>query len=142
MKPFDIVKPFIKISKSKLSFEQYIMAPRWDKYDIEVRDDDTIKRSRIYFWLHATNGQSSVCIIYGWKKYFARCKKNINRGSRVQRKLKDWTEKKRTETKKSKVHPSLIKKAILLIRQTKQVKQRLTPPIKFLMQTYHNGVKQ
>ena len=30
-------------------FEQYIMALNWEKYDIEVWDDDTIKRKRILF---------------------------------------------------------------------------------------------
>ena len=43
--PFDIGKPCIKISKSELSFEQYRMALNWDKYDIEVRDNDAINRN-------------------------------------------------------------------------------------------------
>ena len=30
-------------------FEQYRMALNWDKYDIEVRNDDTIKRNQIFF---------------------------------------------------------------------------------------------
>ena len=49
MNPFDISKPFIKISKSELLFEQYRMALKRDKYDIEVRDDDAIKCNRIFF---------------------------------------------------------------------------------------------
>ena len=46
---FVISKPCIKITKSELLFEQYIMAPNWEKYDIEVRDDDAIKRNQILF---------------------------------------------------------------------------------------------
>ena len=30
-------------------FEQYIMSLIWDKYDIEVRNDDAIKRNQILF---------------------------------------------------------------------------------------------
>ena len=48
MNPFDISN-CINIAKSYLFFEQYIMALNQDKYDIEVRDDDAIKRDRIFF---------------------------------------------------------------------------------------------
>ena len=47
--PFDIGKPCINIARSELLFEQYRMAHKRDKYDIEVRDDDAIKRNRIFF---------------------------------------------------------------------------------------------
>ena len=40
---FDIGKPCIKISKSEVLFEQYIMALKRDKYDIQVQNDDAIK---------------------------------------------------------------------------------------------------
>ena len=53
---FDIGKPFVKIKKSELLFEQYRMALKQGKYDIEVRDDDAIKRTKF---------QSSEWIIYG-----------------------------------------------------------------------------
>ena len=43
--PFDIGKPRIKIAKSELLFEQYRMALKRYKYDIEVRHDDAIKRN-------------------------------------------------------------------------------------------------
>ena len=49
MYPFDINKPCIKIAGSKVLFEQYIMALNWDKCDIEVRNDDAIKRNQILF---------------------------------------------------------------------------------------------
>ena len=42
MNPFDIRVPCIKISKIGLLFEQYRMALNWDKYDIEVQNDDAI----------------------------------------------------------------------------------------------------
>ena len=47
--PFNIGKPCIKISKSELLFEKYRMALKRDKYDIEVRYDDAIKRDQIFF---------------------------------------------------------------------------------------------
>ena len=47
--PFDIDVTCINIAKSELLFEQYIMDLNWDKYDIEVQNDDAIKRNRIFF---------------------------------------------------------------------------------------------
>ena len=49
MDPFYISKPCIKIAKSEVLFEIYMMALNWDKYDIEVRYDDVIKRKQIFF---------------------------------------------------------------------------------------------
>ena len=49
MNPFDIRVPCIKIANSELLFEQYRMDLNREKYDIEVRNDDTIKRNRIFF---------------------------------------------------------------------------------------------
>ena len=46
---FDICVPYIKIAKSEMLFQQYIMALNWDKYYIEVRNDDAIKRNQIFF---------------------------------------------------------------------------------------------
>ena len=45
MNPFDISKPCINIAKSEVLFEKYRMALNWDKYDIEVRYDDAMKRN-------------------------------------------------------------------------------------------------
>ena len=50
MNPFDISKPCIKISNSELLFEQYRTAFKQEKYDVEVQDDDAIKRNRIFFY--------------------------------------------------------------------------------------------
>ena len=44
MNPSDIHVPCIKITNSEVLFEIYRMAPNRDKYDIEVRNDDAIKR--------------------------------------------------------------------------------------------------
>ena len=49
MNSFDISKPRIKIANSEVFFEIYIMALNLDKYDIEVRDDDAIKRNQVFF---------------------------------------------------------------------------------------------
>ena len=49
MNPFEIGKPFIIISRRELLFETYTMAPKQDKYYIEVQNDDAIKRNRIFF---------------------------------------------------------------------------------------------
>ena len=46
---FDFRVPCIKIAKSELLFGQYIMALNRGKYDIEVQNDDAIKRNRILF---------------------------------------------------------------------------------------------
>ena len=37
------------MEKSELLFEQYRMALNWDKYDIQIRNDDAIKRNQILF---------------------------------------------------------------------------------------------
>ena len=49
MNPFEIGRPCIIISSRELLFEQYRMALKRDKYDIEVKNDDAIKRNRILF---------------------------------------------------------------------------------------------
>ena len=49
MIPFDVHVLCIKIARSDLAFEQYIMALNQDKYDIEVRNDGAIKRNQIFF---------------------------------------------------------------------------------------------
>ena len=44
--PFDIDKPCIIIAKSEVIFEKYRMALRRGKYEIEVQNDDAIKRNK------------------------------------------------------------------------------------------------
>ena len=48
--PFEIGKPCIIIAGRELLFEQYRMALKQDKYDIEVKNDDAIKRNQIFFY--------------------------------------------------------------------------------------------
>ena len=49
MNPFDIRVSCIKIARSEVLFEQYRMAIKREKYDIEVKNDDAIKRNGIFF---------------------------------------------------------------------------------------------
>ena len=50
MNPFEIGKQCIIISRKELLFEQYIMALKRDKYEIEVQNDDAINCNRILFY--------------------------------------------------------------------------------------------
>ena len=49
MNTFGIHEPCIKLANNELIFEQYIKALNQGKYDIEVRNDDAIKRNQIFF---------------------------------------------------------------------------------------------
>ena len=60
----------------------------------------------------------------------------------MQRNLKDWTGGKSIEKNKEGTSKPFPKKSLLLIRQPKQVNQKVTPTIKILMWTHHYGVKQ
>ena len=61
MNPSGIHETCIKIAKSEVLFGQYRMDLKQEKYGIEVRNDDTIKRDQIFFiscnehsidWMH------------------------------------------------------------------------------------------
>ena len=45
---FGIHEPCIRIAKNQLIFEQYTMALNWEKYDIEIQNDDAIKCNRLF----------------------------------------------------------------------------------------------
>ena len=47
--PIGIDQPCINIAKSELLFEKYRMALKRDKYAIEIKKDDAIKRNRTFF---------------------------------------------------------------------------------------------
>ena len=49
MNPFEIGKSCIIIARRELLFEQHRMALKRYKYDIEVQNDDAIKRNQIFF---------------------------------------------------------------------------------------------
>ena len=49
MNSFDIGKPCIKIAKSEVLFEQYRIALNRDKYDIDLRNDNAIRRNQKFF---------------------------------------------------------------------------------------------
>ena len=67
MNPFDIGVPCINIARSEMLFKRYTTDLNWDKYDIEVQNDDATKRNQVFFLFHATNVQSSGWIIYTLK---------------------------------------------------------------------------
>ena len=50
MNPFGIHEPCNKVAESEVLSEQYIMDPNCDKYDIEILNDDAIKRNKILFY--------------------------------------------------------------------------------------------
>ena len=50
MNQFFIRVPCINIENSEVLFEQYRMALNREKYDIEVRNDDAMKRNQILFY--------------------------------------------------------------------------------------------
>ena len=49
MNPFEIGKPCNNIARRELLFEQYRMALKGGKYDIEVQNDDAIRSNQIFF---------------------------------------------------------------------------------------------
>ena len=63
-------------------------------------------------------------------------------GSRMQRKLKNWTDKKFQKKIKEGTSKPNPKNAVLWIKQPEKFEQQVTPPIQILIWTYHNGVKQ
>ena len=62
--PFGIHEPCINIAKNELLFEKFRMTLNRDKYDIEVRNDDTITRN------HATKVQYTGWIMCTQKMSF------------------------------------------------------------------------
>ena len=60
----------------------------------------------------------------------------------MQRKLKNWTEKKDGNKNKEGTSKPYPKNPVLCIRQPKQVEQQVTPTIQVLMQKFNVGVKQ
>ena len=108
MNPFDIGKPCIKIAKSELLFEQYIMNINRDKYDIEVRDDDALKRNRIlfYFMQRTFNNLDGL---YMDETFILMNEKNQLREQSAAE-VERLEIEKRSETKKRKIHPSVLQK--------------------------------
>ena len=94
-------------------------------------------------WFHATDVQSSIWIIYTWKRSFDRYYRKISikeaecSGNWKTEQRKNPKNKRKEGT--SKTSP---KNSVLWIKQPEQVEQKVTPPIQILMLTYHNGVKQ
>ena len=83
-------------------FEQYRMALNPDKYDIEVRNDDAIKRNWILFdFMQQTfNQQDGLYLHKRFPLTDAIMEDQMRKLSAVE--LKNWTEKKRPEKNKRK----------------------------------------
>ena len=100
MNPFDISEPCIKIARSEVLLEQYIMAINQDKYDIEVRNYYVINLKQIFFdfMLRMFNCLGGLCIhekcilIDTIKWYKLRNQSGL--------KIENYNREKRTETKK------------------------------------------
>ena len=99
-------KPYIKISRSEVLFEQYRMALNWDKYYIEVRNDDAIKRNQILFdfmqrtfnrlygsYLHGKCILIDSIIKYQTRKHPAAEIEKLNREKKARNKRKEGTSK-------------------------------------------------
>ena len=113
MNPFEIGKPCIIISGREILFEGYRMALKRDKYDIEVQNDDSIKRNRIFFdfmqltcngldrlYLHEKSPLIDTIIEIQSRKQSAAEVEILNRKNDI--------------NKKRKVHPSLLQKKDVL----------------------------
>ena len=117
MNPFYIGKPCIKITKSELYFEQYTMAFKRDKFNIEVQDDDETKRNRILFdfmqrtfnCLDELYMNKKIILIHEIKK--------INWGNRLERRLGDWI-KENDRRRNINVDPSLLQKIGCFLNKT------------------------
>ena len=108
------------ISESERLFETYRLARNWDKYEIDIRNDDTIKRNQIFFdfmkkTFNCLDGlylHERFLFIYTIMEYQSR-KWSVAE-------IVNQTEKK-SETKERKVHITLLKKTFLWIREPGQV---------------------
>ena len=69
-------------------FEQYRMTLKRDKYNIEVRDDDAIKRNQVFFDFMQQTFKSLDGLYMDERFILMDTKNNINGGIRLQRKLK------------------------------------------------------
>ena len=141
MNPFDIRVQCINIENSELLFEQCRMALNQHKYNIEVRNDDAIKRNQIIIWFRVTNVQSSGWIIFRWKMYFDIY--NNERSIEEAVCSGSWNTEQRKKDKKRKEGSSKPskKKTVLWIIQPEKFKQQVTHPIKILILTHHNRLK-
>ena len=112
-----------------------------DKYDIDVRNDDSIKRNQIFFdFLQWTFNLlyglylNDKCLLINTIKEDQYRKQSAAEIEKLNREKK--------ERKKGRYIQAFQKKAVLWIILTERVEQQVTPPIKILMQTYHNVVEQ
>ena len=69
MNQFEIGKTCIILARRELLFEQYIMALKRVKYDIEVQNDDAIKRDQIFFYFMQRTF-NRLDILYNHENFF------------------------------------------------------------------------
>ena len=111
MNPFDIGVPCINIARSEVLFEQYRMALNRDKYDIEVQNDDAIKRNQIFFdFMQRTF--NCLDVLYIHEEYFL-MDKSIKDKSRKQSsaEIEKMKREKKAKKKERKVHLNLLQKS-------------------------------
>ena len=102
MNPFGIHEPCIKISNNELIFEQYRTALNREKHEIEVQNDDAIKRNQILFafmqwkfnrldglYLHQTYILIDTIMEYQTRKWSAAEIEKLNREIKASKKRKE-----------------------------------------------------
>ena len=110
--PFGIHLPCIKIVKSELLFEQNRMALNQEKYDIDVRNDDGIKRNRILFdFMQKTFNRPDGLYLREIYLLIYSIMKDHNRKQSAAEIEKPDREKK-SKKKERKVHPILLQKIL------------------------------
>ena len=93
-------------------FEEYIMALKRDKYDIEVQNNDAIKRNRIIFdFMQRTFNRLNELYLHEKIIFIFTIIENQSRKQSAAE-VERLNRKKRIETKIRKVHPSLLKKRL------------------------------
>ena len=115
---FDIGVTYINMARSEVSFEQYRMVLNWE--NMTLRFEMMMKWIVTEYSLISCNERSIVWMDYINMKniFWYIISLKINRGRRVQRKLKNWRDKKSPETKEIKVHLILLKKSCFVNTKT------------------------
>ena len=118
------------------------MALNWEKYDIKVRNDETIKSNQILFnfmqWTF--NRLDELCLREICLLIDAIMKDQLREKSAAE--IEKLNRKKVQRQKKEDTSKPSLKKDVLWIRKSKQVEQQVIPPIKFLICTFYILAKQ
>ena len=119
------------------------MALNWDKSDIEVKNGDAIKHNQIFCdfmqWTFNCLDELYLREIL----LFDRCNNEIS--IEEAECSENWNPEQRKKCQKKRkegTYKPSPKKDFLQIKLPEQFDKQVTPPIQFLMLTYHNGVNQ